>query len=342
MSDAPATTTYEETVLDLHDIALLLNYERASTEPRFRYAKLREVAPPGSDFKTVLIPAPEWHDATVPRTGFVFDRTTPKTPQARAEPDLPTNMLPDPASTSPALRALTPAQLETYYWQVRNHDGCFCSVTLFQNFIDLFPHYTRVRIRTLDGPDNKVREYTTLADDRVIIEMDLLGPRAMNLSMVRPSSTVYITGSESSSVHAVLGFPSPGSDTDTILDLASLQFGDVGRGFKGKGLFVLEPVQQYLKRLDKFAEYSTFDDAKISSRVRAHTTPNNDWLKEVAQRAKDRWDNRKKVPWCGHCGGPPRDQDLKRCGKCRKAWYCNEEHQRAAWPFHKHFCTAAK
>jgi hypothetical protein len=30
--------------LDLHEIATLLNYERYTTEPRFRYAKLREIA----------------------------------------------------------------------------------------------------------------------------------------------------------------------------------------------------------------------------------------------------------------------------------------------------------
>ena len=34
---------FEEIVLELHDISLLLNYERASTEPRFRHTKLREV-----------------------------------------------------------------------------------------------------------------------------------------------------------------------------------------------------------------------------------------------------------------------------------------------------------
>jgi hypothetical protein len=36
-----------EEVLDLYDIAVLLNYERNTTEPRFRHTKLREVAFPG-------------------------------------------------------------------------------------------------------------------------------------------------------------------------------------------------------------------------------------------------------------------------------------------------------
>jgi ribosomal protein L40E len=42
---------------------------------------------------------------------------------------------------------------------------------------------------------------------------------------------------------------------------------------------------------------------------------------------------------CGHCGarGPNR---LRRCGRCKSAWYCNQEHQRAAWPAHKRQCHA--
>jgi hypothetical protein len=36
--------TDSEEVLDLYDIAVLLNYERVTTEPRFRYTRLREVA----------------------------------------------------------------------------------------------------------------------------------------------------------------------------------------------------------------------------------------------------------------------------------------------------------
>ncbi|KAF9475516.1 hypothetical protein BDN70DRAFT_883624 [Pholiota conissans] len=327
----------ENTVLDLHDIALLLNYERASTEPRFRYTKLREVAQPGQDFRTILTPASEWHEASVPRTGFVFEKSTPKTSKERDEPDLPTNML--APSPSPAELALTSTQLETYYWQARNHDGCFAAVALFQNFMDLFPASARIRVRTLESPGKTIREYTSSLQDRCILEFNLINPRSMNMSVVLHNSKSYLTGCTPSSIHAVIGFAEPGSGVDVILDLASLQFGDVGRGFRGKGLFVLEPVDQYENRLDKFAEQNTFQDLKMSTRINTNTTPNNDWLKEVTKRAKRRWDNRHNAHWCGHCGAPPRDHDLKRCGRCRKAWYCNAEHQGAAWPFHKHFCA---
>jgi hypothetical protein len=40
--------TDPEELLDLYDIAVLLNYERNITEPRFRHTKLREVAYPGT------------------------------------------------------------------------------------------------------------------------------------------------------------------------------------------------------------------------------------------------------------------------------------------------------
>ncbi|KAF8972505.1 hypothetical protein BDZ97DRAFT_1692186 [Flammula alnicola] len=333
---------YEDKVLDLHDVALLLNYERGSTEPRFRYTKLREVATT-SDFKSIILPVPEWTEAAVPRIGFVFDRKQPSTQEERDEPDLPSNILPNPIP--PDLRSnlaqLTPKELETYYWQARNHDGCFKAITLFQHFVDLFPEFTRVRVRTVEGKD-KTRNYTTLADDRMIVEIRFFHPTSVSVSAVFPDNKTYITGSEPSSLHAVLGFAAPGSKLDTILDLASLQFGDVGRGSKGNSLFVLEPIFQYAARLDKFAQGNDLQEAKLSQRIRDSTTPDNDWLKTVAQRAKDRWEKRATVPWCGHCGAPPKGQVLKTCAKCKSAWYCDPGHQLAAWPFHKHFCNDGK
>ncbi|CAA7267721.1 unnamed protein product [Cyclocybe aegerita] len=327
---------YADTVLDLYDIALLLNYERASTEPRFRHAKLREVATTG-DFKTVRLLTPAWTEAAaIPRVGFIFDKPLKPTHAEKDEPDLPTNML--PASPSVDLRKLTPTELETHYWQARNHDGCYRTMALLQHFIDLFPEFTRVRVRTVEN--NAPRSYTTLANERLIVEMKLASPRTLSMSCVLPVNTTCITGGEPTMDHAILGFSAPGSDIDTILDLSSLQFGDVGRGHKGRSLFVLEPVSQYLDRLSKYAEGHNYDQAKISMRI--NDAPDSEWLKEVAQRTKLRWHNRATDPWCGHCGAPGRGQPLKRCSKCQNAHYCNADHQQAAWTFHKHFCTEPK
>jgi hypothetical protein len=41
--------------------------------------------------------------------------------------------------------------------------------------------------------------------------------------------------------------------------------------------------------------------------------------------------------WCGKLA-----PNLLRCGRCKAAWYCGVDHQRAAWKAgHKHECAAA-
>lgn len=329
----------EETILDLHDIALLLNYERGSTEPRFRHTKLREVADDATNFQTIRILNPVWDQAVVPKTGFVFDREKKSIKKKKDDdsPDLPTTMLPTPVPLK--LQNLTPKQLETYYWQVRNHDGCFRTVTLFQHFIDLFLPGTQLRVRTVQKGSPMV--YTTIADHRRIMEFDLFEPTSVSLSCVLPDNMTYISGSDEVIPHVVLGFGSTVTHVDTILDLASLQFGDVGRGYKGQGLFVLELIDQCTTRLDKFAKRNTFNNSKMS--VRINDAPDNDWLLVVAKKSKERWDKRATEPWCGYCGAPAqKNQLLKRCSACKEAHYCDADHQRSAWSFHKHFCAKPK
>lgn len=328
----------EETILDLHDIALLLNYERGSTEPRFRHTKLREVADSATNFRTIRILTPDWDKAIVPKTGFVFDRAKKSIiKKLNDSPDLPTNMLPTPVPLQ--LQSLTPKQLETYYWQARNHDGCFRTVTLFQHFIDLFPPDARLRVRTVHNGSPMV--YTTVADRRRIMEFDLFEPTSLSLSCVFPDNMTYISGSDQVMPHAVLGFGSGASYVDTILDLASLQFGDVGRGYKDQTLFVLELIDEYVARLNKFAKRNTFDNCKMS--VRINDAPDSDWLLVVAKKTKERWDKRATEPWCGYCGAPAaKDQPLKRCTVCKEVYYCDADHQRSAWSFHKHFCAKSK
>lgn len=336
---------YEDVVLDLHDIALLLNYERATTDPRFRHAKLREVAARGADFQTIRLSARAWTEALVPKTGLVFDmpKESGLSKAERDEPDLPSNMLPSVVIPSSPLRSLTNKDLELYYWQSRNQDGCYTTIAIFQHFMEFFPlELTRIRVRVVEN--NKPRNYTTLADDRTIVEVMLYEPRSMNFSAVvhNKSPILYTTGESTSMRHAVLSFPPPTLDhkRECILDLSSLQFGDAGRGFKGRGTFVLEPVQDYLARLDTIAVRNNFQDAERTQRVRP--SANDEFFVDVAKRAKARWEKRKTDPWCGHCGAPSRDTPLKRCAKCRVAHYCNAEHQLAAWPYHKHFCPDPK
>src|SRR5258705_11548565 len=125
-------------ILDLHDICLLMNYERATTEPLFRHAKLREVVSGGADFKSVHLALPLWTQAKVPKTGFVFDKPKGRlSKREKLEPDLVSNMLPVPIP--PQLQSLSSKDLELCYWQALNHDGCYRNVIIFQNFLTLFP-----------------------------------------------------------------------------------------------------------------------------------------------------------------------------------------------------------
>jgi hypothetical protein len=46
---------------------------------------------------------------------------------------------------------------------------------------------------------------------------------------------------------------------------------------------------------------------------------------------------------CDHCHKePPSGQKLQRCARCRIAWYCGPDDQRAAWKEHKAVCFEAK
>ncbi|KAK7460639.1 hypothetical protein VKT23_009356 [Stygiomarasmius scandens] len=330
----------EEEPLDLYDISLLLNYERVTTEPRFRHAKLREVVYPGDDFETVLLKKVLWVDNARPRTAFVFDR-----PARHAEkidmtspPDLPSNILPDKLADSDKLKSLTPKQLETAFWQARGHDACYTSVTLLQHFFDLFPPSTLIRIR--HGPQGKTagKVYTTCISTRVIWEMMLVNPKQTTLALVFPENKTYISGEDHTMKHAVVGFSeSPSGNIDSVLDLSSMQFGDVGRGpgAKGQGLFALDTMNEYYDRLEKITEGNDDSFTKMSQRI----GPSNDdkWLKLVAKKAKERWEERDAERWCGHCGAP--GVAAKACSACHNAWYCDEAHQKLAWPFHKHYCA---
>lgn len=151
---------------------------------------------------------------------MVFDKPR-RGSRVDADPDLPSNMLPNPAP--PALTNLTPKRLETLYWQARNHDGCYRAVTLFQYFIDLFPnpHAVPIRVRTVDNDTPKV--YTVSAGTRIILEMNLQEPSSLTLACVLPDNQTYISGGEETINHAVLAFSDDGQyQKHTRLRLTSI------------------------------------------------------------------------------------------------------------------------
>ncbi|KAJ3751257.1 hypothetical protein DFH05DRAFT_175024 [Lentinula detonsa] len=337
-------THHESEILDLYEIALLLNYERTSSEPRFRYTKLLEVASHELDFQTLLINTPIWTAHKGPKDGFVFQRMEPAViadTGSREVPDLPSNMLPQ--IVYPLARDITqlaPDRLETIYWQARGHDSCFKSVAILQHFFDLYTTDPFIRIRLADG-----KEYFSSPSTRSIIEYELLTVQRLTIAVVLPENKAYATGSADQPrfKHAVVVFESHSYNggVQTVLDLASMQFGDTGRGpgHSGKGTLVLESLDDYHNRLSSVA--AGFRTTKISY----HITPdpnevNEAWMKKVAERAKERWENRNDHHWCGHCARPlANGPELKRCSACRDAYYCHREHQIKAWfSHHKRWC----
>jgi hypothetical protein len=321
--------------LDLYDIATLLNYERTTTEPRFRHTKLREFVNPGEESQ-IKLKTEEWNDNA--RTILVFDQR-PSESNAR---DLPENMLPTGPLLSPKLENISSKELETIFYRARAHDGCYDSIALLQHFFDLYAPSTKLRIRHIGKSKKKPGvTYITRIEKRAIVAMRLMKPKHSTANIVFDENgeyIAYVSGHEPTMDHAVFAFAREDTPTySSFLDLASMQFGDDGRGpgEAGQGLFDLGTDDEFEERM--YGKFTTnLDPAGHKSSARINPGPRDKWLKEAAERVKERWENREKERWCGHCGCPvPED---KKCAGCKAAWYCCKEHQQRAWPFHKGYC----
>ena len=305
----------------------------------FRNCKLREVIYPGETPKTVALTGQidGWLDNQ--RTFLIFDeQPSANSPNAL---DLPSNMLSDKAKDPAAGRDLTWKQQETLFYQARGFDGCYKSVSLLQHFFDLYgDHEATPHLLVRHGPKGKEpgRSYTTTIECRRIIEQTLLYPKYTTASIVLPEGLTHVMGHQAVLLHVTMGFYEEDADREvsSTLDLASMQLGDVGRGpgAKGKGTFALDTIDEYKERLMQLADGN--DAGKARSSLRVGPSEHDWWLKDVARRAKARWDKRETAKWCGHCGGP--GPELLRCSRCGSAWFCDREHQRMAWHFHKGYC----
>ena len=320
-----------EDVLDLYDIAVLLNYERNTTEPRLRHTKLREVTFPGTQPKTVALSSPidqGWNNNA--STWIVLDQQQTNDPDA---PDLPTEFLPPNKHKD---SALSNEQLETLFHQARNHDGCYQAISLLQIFFALFSEDTKLRVRHAPNGKQPGMSYTTTVSRRVIVEESFSDPKFTTAICVLPQGAMFVSGHQPQLLHAVVGFSPLDSDTvQSFFDLSSMQFGDIGRGPgpKGKQLFALDTPEEFALRFSMLAKGT--DPSKSDRTLAISGTPVDDWLWEVAMRTKKRWMNRATEKWCGHCGAPGAKS---KCAGCGEAYYCGKDHQKLAWGYHKGYC----
>ena len=326
--------------LDLHSLAVLINYERTSgpvADPRFRYAKLQEVTSNGKFYglpfsDKMWDKVPENHS----KRGFLFDRIPP--PGDRAdEADLPTNILWPGSGLTATL--ISEQELETIFWEVRGHDGCYQSISILQELADLYQPSQPLRVRLHNGTD-----FITPFSTRDILEFTLQGPKQTTMSAV-PEQPLHsgppihmksrYTGESTELHHSVWRFTRPGDENiSAVLDLASMQFGAAGRGKTGD-FFILDNADGWHDYVETIA--LRCEAVKTSQRI----TPDNDmerqgWYERVAERVKTRWNARAVNHWCGLCGKP---DATKCCGRCGQEFYCSEAHSRAAWKhWHKRWC----
>jgi hypothetical protein len=135
--------------------------------------------------------------------------------------------------------------------------------------------------------------------------------------------STHISGKEDVLPHAVFGFaPFDEENVSVILDLSSMQFGEAGRGLKSGDTFVLESLDHYYDRLETIAR----GVGESTTSKSLGPTPVDEWLKEVAKRAKSRWSARATQPWCRHCGAPVQLLKPKRCSLCKEVYYCSRAH----------------
>lgn len=321
-------------VLDLYDLALLLTYERYTVEPRFRHAKLVDIAAGHNSFDSISVPleAAEWHNLEKldSRAGLVFESTDVLEPSER---DLPANMVVPSMVHNARIGNLSPTELETIFFQARTHDSCFASLSLLQYLFGLYPDSQPLRVRTDTG-----MQFTTVAESRHTAKFRLHAPKRMFMCFVASTTggtSGYFTGEMATMPHISMVFAprEPADARDSVLDLSSLQFGDVGRGLGGSSLFVLEALDDYVARMRLLAE--RVEEPVFGGAIAFQ--PQHAWLEAVARRVKARYDRRDAERWCGHCGAPG---ELMACATCKEARYCGTAHQLAAWPFHKHYCVA--
>ncbi|OSS44999.1 hypothetical protein B5807_09151 [Epicoccum nigrum] len=315
--------------LDLVDIAVLLNYERATTTEAFRNTKVREIAYPGDALHTLRYgsePPADWNRND--RTVIVLDKVSPQ-----GDRQLPATMK---SPVNFVSSNLTEQQLETIFYRIRAHEGSVLVTLLLEAFFSMFPPDTKLCIRHAPKDKQPNTFYITSICNRSIVQDVLVKPKFSTVLVVPQERRMKHSGTGPEMAHWYTGFSAPNSEEITsVLDLTSMQFGEVGRGpgREGRMLFALDTKTDYEERLNRIANGVDLARRQVNtSMVMAGGAP----LEKVVCKVKERWEKRDTEKWCGHCGAP---EPEFRCAGCRNVWFCNKEHQKMMWSFHKGYCN---
>ncbi|KAJ8112648.1 hypothetical protein OPT61_g5030 [Boeremia exigua] len=315
--------------LDLVDIAVLLNYEYATTDERFRDTTLHEIAYPGQElrflkFNPEILPQ-DWNDNK--RTWIALhwantrtDRPLPPTKGANVSSHFP----------------LTDRQLETAFYQTRAVDSG--AIFLLEIFFALFPRSTELYIRHAPRGNEPGRAYTTSINNRTIVQDTLTEPKFSTVVCLPLRPQMTTVGTRPETTHVYMEFRAPDDAATSVLDMASMQFGEVGRGprEKGKMLVVLETRADYDERLLRFAGGVDVEQRQTVFLDKGYRDMYHASLERAARKVKERWENRDTEKWCAHCGAPG---PKFKCAGCGEAWFCGKEHQKMVWSFHKGYCN---
>jgi hypothetical protein len=122
-----------------------------------------------------------------------------------------------------------------------------------------------------------------------------------------------------------------------VVDMARMQYGATGRGTYGESYF-LGTLSGFVGSMQQNICTQLVPKYEVERISLGINEENEVRIRECANRAWKRWQNRKTEGWCDYCGkGGP---DLMQCGACKKTKvrYCCREHQVAGWKLHKHTC----
>lgn len=329
----PSRSTFpESTTVDLHDLAVILMYERMRHESKFSHFRLKlyHEGPLADLSPDDPLPLEEWDDPPHkgrPRKLYSLIRDDTRRDGDIVMKDGSSGVTPHSFLSTESLQLppgmttpLTYKQRELMYWRCKNYDSGYALTYAMQTVLDTLPDSTKLSVRT----KNKRQNITITPPNKFgIMELEI---RAHELAQIdrltklpgttRAAIQTNVTGADGGFmpwVYIFLGEPTsadPDNDTRVALDLACTMLG--ARGPSGE-VFALARGKEYLENTLASVADDMGGELKYSGRL-AFTREDQ---AEVLFLAKSVLDRIRRIvtadePFCAHCGSPA---SVSRCSK---------------------------